>query len=94
MRILIGYDVSTVEPDGAKRLRQISQACKDYGLRVQKSLFEIQLETRHWVELKSRLLNIMNLHEDSIRIYYLDQDTKLEHHGTNKPLDLDAPIIL
>ena len=75
MRILIGYDVCTLQPEGRKRLRQICQACKDYGQRVQKSLFEVQLEQRHWVELQSRLLKILVVNEDSVRFYFLDEDT-------------------
>ena len=93
MRILIGYDVCTADPSGVKRLRQISQACKDYGQRVQKSLFEVQVENRDWIKLKTRLFEIMNTDEDSIRIYYLDHDTRFEHRGVSKPVDLDGPLI-
>lgn len=94
MRILIGYDVCTLQPEGRKRLRQICQACKDYGQRVQKSLFEVQLEQRHWVELQSRLLKILVVNEDSVRFYFLDGDTVVEHHGQGKPYDLDGPLIV
>jgi|LakMenEpi03Aug12_release.lakeMendotaPanAssembly.Ray.scaffolds.fasta_scaffold39320_2 CRISPR-associated protein Cas2 len=94
MRILIGYDVCTLQPEGRKRLRQICQACKDYGQRVQKSLFEVQLEQRHWVELQSRLLKILVVNEDSVRFYFLDEDTMVEHHGQGKPYDLDGPLIV
>lgn len=94
MRILIGYDVCTLQPQGRKRLRQICQACKDYGQRVQKSLFEVQLEQRHWVELQSRLLKILVVNEDSVRFYFLDEDTMVEHHGQGKPYDLDGPLIV
>ena len=94
MRILIGYDVCTLQPEGRKRLRQICQACKDYGQRVQKSLFEVQLEQRHWVELQSRLLKILVVNEDSVRFYFLDEDTVVEHHGQGKPYDLDGPLIV
>ena len=94
MRILIGYDVCTLQPEGRKRLRQICQACKDYGQRVQKSLFEVQLKQRHWVELQSRLLKILVVNEDSVRFYFLDEDTMVEHHGQGKPYDLDGPLIV
>ena len=94
MRILIGYDVCTLQPEGRKRLRQICQACKDYGQRVQKSLFEVQLEQRHWVELQSRLLKILVVNEDYVRFYFLDEDTMVEHHGQGKPYDLDGPLIV
>ncbi len=93
MRILIGYDVCTLENDGRKRLRQICQACKDYGVRVQKSLFEIQLDKKNWIELQHRLLHIMNDKEDSLRFYFFDEDTKIEHYGQGKPVDFNDPLI-
>lgn len=40
MRLLITYDVSTVDKAGVKRLRRVARACEDYGTRVQKSVFE------------------------------------------------------
>jgi CRISPR-associated protein Cas2 len=39
LNILITYDVSTVTPQGRKRLRQVAKACEAYGQRVQKSVF-------------------------------------------------------
>ena len=39
MFVLITYDVSTVDKKGARRLRRVAQACKDYGQRVQNSVF-------------------------------------------------------
>jgi|GEM_PF-2135478 len=39
MNILITYDVSTVTPQGRKRLRQVAKACEACGQRVQKSVF-------------------------------------------------------
>ncbi len=42
MLILVCYDVSTIEAAGRRRLRRVAQACEDYGVRVQKSVFECQ----------------------------------------------------
>jgi CRISPR-associated protein Cas2 len=41
MMVLVTYDVRTAEPGGAKRLRRVAKACRDYGQRVQYSVFEI-----------------------------------------------------
>ncbi len=46
MLVLITYDVSTVTLNGIKRLRRVAQSCKDYGTRVQKSVFECQVGER------------------------------------------------
>ena len=56
MLILVTYDVSTVEKAGQRRLRRVAQACEDYGVRVQKSVFECQVGQTEWVSLRDRLL--------------------------------------
>jgi CRISPR-associated protein Cas2 len=94
MFVLIAYDVATANKAGERRLRRVAQACKDYGQRVQNSLFECKLEAKHWVLLRDRLLAEINHKEDSLRFYFLDTDVVIEHHGAKKPVDLEEPLIL
>jgi len=96
MIVLITYDVSTLEKAGRRRLRRVARACKDYGVRVQKSVFECQMEQREWVRLKNRLLGEIEIEEDSLRFYFLDETAKqkIEHYGREKPLDFTEPLIL
>ena len=93
MFILITYDVSTVEKEGVRRLRRVAQACKDYGQRVQKSVFECRIEPKHWVLLQERLLTEIKPGEDSLRFYFLDEDQVIEHHGARRPVDFGAPLV-
>ena len=92
MFILIAYDVSTVDRLGQKRLRRVARACEDYGVRVQKSLFECQVGKTEWAVLRNRLLKEIDPKQDSLRFYYLDEDTnnETEHHGVMEPLNLNA----
>lgn len=96
MLILITYDVSTVEKAGLRRLRRVARACEDYGVRVQKSVFECQVGQTEWVQLRNRLLSEIKEDQDSLRFYFLDETAKqrTEHHGVDKPLDLTEPLIL
>ena len=94
MFVLVAYDVSTVTKVGARRLRRVAQACKDYGQRVQNSVFECRLDEKHWVLLRNRLLSEIDRGQDSLRFYFLDADTPVEHHGVKEPLDLEAPLIV
>lgn len=94
MFVLIAYDVSTVTKAGTRRLRRVAQACKDYGQRVQNSVFECRLDEKHWVLLRDRLLSEIDRNQDSLRFYFLDSDTPVEHHGVKQPLDLEAPLII
>ncbi len=96
MFVLITYDVSTLEKAGQRRLRRIAQACKDYGTRVQKSVFECQVGRTEWAVLRQRLLDEINPAADSLRFYFLDETAvgKVEHHGVEKPLNLSEPLVL
>ncbi len=96
MLILVTYDVSTMEKAGQRRLRRVAQACKDYGVRVQKSVFECRVGPKEWAVLRHRLLKEIKPDEDSLRFYYLDETAvqRIEHHGTAQPLDLTEPLVL
>ncbi len=96
MFVLIAYDVSTVDNSGQKRLRRVARACEDYGVRVQKSLFECRIGKVEWAALRNRLLKEIDLKRDSLRFYRLEEDAgkKIEHYGIEEPVDLDAPLIL
>jgi CRISPR-associated protein Cas2 len=96
MLYLITYDVSTTTPAGRRRLRHAAQACKDFGQRVQFSVFECLVGPAEWVLLREKLLAIINSDEDSLRIYPLDENARgrIEHIGLKKPLDLEGPLIV
>ncbi len=98
MFLLITYDVSTAdEKAGARRLRRVAKACVSYGTRVQKSVFEMQLGQKEWVELRARLLAEIDPELDSLRVYFLDHTSKarIEHFGVTRPVNLvDDPLVL
>lgn len=96
MLVLVAYDVATSDDGGTRRLRRVARACSDYGIRVQKSVFECQLGRKEWVALRARLLKEAKLETDSLRFYFLDTETvaKTEHHGVGKPLDLEEPFLV
>ena len=96
MYILVTYDVSTVEKAGQKRLRKVAKTCLDYGQRVQYSIFECLVDPAQMVELRNKLLDIINTDTDSVRIYHLGKnwEQKVEHHGKNDDYNINAPLIL
>ena len=96
MMVLVSYDVSTTSTSGQKRLRRIAKACRDYGQRVQYSVFEIELDFAQWTFLKSKLCDLIDPGQDSLRFYYLGKNwqTKVEHVGAKPVLDLNGPLIL
>lgn len=96
MMVLVSYDVSTTSASGRKRLRRIAKVCRDYGQRVQYSVFEIEVDFAQWTHLKSKLCDVIDPDRDSLRFYYLGKNwqTKVEHIGAKPVLDLNGPLIL
>lgn len=96
MLILISYDINTTESGGARRLRNVSKACLDYGQRVQFSVFECEVDPTQWVFLKDKLLKIVDLQKDSIRFYMLGSNwkRKIEHYGAKEPVDLHGSLVI
>lgn len=97
MLIVVTYDVSTVEARvGARRLRRVAKVCESYGVRVQKSVFECQVGSAEWVQLRAKLLAEIKAEEDSLRFYFIEQDAKMriEHHGVSPRLDLETDTLI
>ena len=95
MMVLVSYDVSTKTGAGTRRLRKISEACLDYGLRVQYSVFECNVDPAGWEMLKDRLLSLYDEENDSLRFYFLGSNWKrrVEHHGKAGVADIEEPLI-
>jgi CRISPR-associated protein Cas2 len=96
MLVLVTYDVSTSDPGGPRRLRRVAKACRDYGQRVQFSVFEIEVEPATWTRLKATLEGIIEPDKDSLRYYYLGANwqRRVEHVGAKPATDLDGPLIV
>ena len=83
MLVLITYDVSVVTKNGQRRLRNIAKACLDYGVRVQNSVFECEVEPAQYTVLRDKLLNTFDNEKDSLRFYHLGKRgrNRVEHFG-------------
>lgn len=96
MLILIAYDVSTETLAGRKRLRKVAKECVNYGQRVQNSVFECQLNSTEYRQVKATLEGIINKDEDSLRFYNLGDKykNKIEHIGIKESFDIKGTLIL
>lgn len=96
MMVLISYDVAMTDKAGARRLRRVAKACKDYGQRVQYSVFECVLDPAQWVKLRDRLISEIDEEQDSLRFYFLgaNWDRRIEHIGAKPGLNQTGPLIV
>lgn len=70
MLILVTYDVETSDKGGPRRLRDVAKVCKNFGQRVQNSVFECYVDNTQYADLKIKLKSIIT-GNDSIRFYNL-----------------------
>jgi len=96
MYILITYDVDTISTSGQKRLRRVARICKDYGQRVQNSVFECEMTEAQYVKLKDVLTAVMDKQLDSIRFYHLNknENRRVETVGRETSYNFNNAIIL
>lgn len=96
MMVLISYDVSTSDIEGKKRLRKIAKECQNHAQRVQNSVFEANLDYGKFLQLKNKLIKMINRKQDSLRFYYLGNnwEKKIEHIGAKQTYNSEGVIII
>lgn len=96
MLVLVCYDVNTEDRAGRRRLRRVARVCEGTGQRVQKSVFECQIDLAQMEDLERRLLAEIDIDTDCLRIYRLPQTRGCEvrEHGRFRAQDFDDPLIV
>lgn len=95
MLIIITYDVSTDTPAGRRRLRRVAKLCEGMGQRVQKSVFECQVNEMQFEQLERALLAEIDEAEDSLRFYRITEPAQLrvKQYGTYRSIDFEGPLL-
>lgn len=96
MLVIVCYDVNTEDSAGRRRLRRVAKVCESIGQRVQKSVFECQVNLMQMEELERRLLAEIDLKQDNLRLYRLAETRGCEvrEHGVFRATDFDGPLVL
>ena len=95
MDLLLVYDVATATSAGQRRLRRVAKIREGFGVRVQKSVFELVLDGHEVPVLLHRLNRAINPAEDNIRMYRLDGKAPVAQLGTEPLISTTrGPLIL
>ena len=96
MELLVTYDVNTTTPEGRRRLRKVAHLCEGYGLRIQKSVFEVVCNEADLLQLTDSIRRVIDPAHDSIRIYRMQQGAfqNARSLGTALALPHRDPLIL
>jgi CRISPR-associated endoribonuclease Cas2 len=66
MNIIVAYDIA--DP---KRLTRVAKIVSDYGVRVQKSIFEVTVTDRIFAEMKRRVEGVIVPEKDGVKYFPL-----------------------
>ena len=96
MLVIVCYDVSTESKAGRRRLRRVAKVCEGTGQRVQKSVFECQVNLAEFEALERRLLAEIDLAQDCLRLYRMpdSRGAEVREHGVFKAVDFEGPMVL
>jgi len=96
MFVLVSYDVSTMDKAGRRRLRRVAKVCKNYGQRVQFSVFECLVDPAQWTLMRQKLVDEINQKTDSLRFYFLGSNwqRRVEHVGAKEGVEQEGPLII
>lgn len=96
MLVLVTYDVATADAAGRRRLRRVARICKDFGQRVQYSVFECEIDPAQWAALRARLIDEIDIETDSLRFYRLGANwrPRVSHVGAKPSYDPDGALVV
>lgn len=91
MFVLVTYDIK----DDKKR-NKVCNILKNYGNRVQYSVFECDINEKIYKRMINKILPYINNDEDSLRLYHLCNGCikKIESYGVKKYIEKDKDTII
>lgn len=94
--ILVSYDIETTTRAGQTRMRKICKLCKNYGQRVQYSVYACKVTLGQFEELEALLLDVLNPNTDSLHLYTLPggRDQCVRTYGRDSYVDFDSALIM
>lgn len=96
MLVVVTYDVSTETAAGRRRLRRVARVCESMGQRVQKSVFECQVNDMQMEQLERTLLAEIDETEDNLRFYRITESAHLrvKQYGVFRAVDFEGPLMI
>ena len=94
MKVILIYDIETIEPSDQKRLNKIRKIARRYLYQVQKSVFEGEITEAKLERLKRAILDIVDEERDSVIIYKLPDAVSWDKIIlAKKHIDFDSNVL-
>ena len=96
MLVVVTYGVSTETAAGRRRLRRVAEVCESTGQRVQKSVFECQVNEMQLEQLERALLAEIDEAQDNLRFYRITESAHLrvKQYGVFRAVDFEGPLVI
>ena len=96
MEYVVTYDIDTSTTVGERRLRTVAKICESYGIRVQKTVFEVVISDVQLVRFEHQLHQAIDATKDSIRMYRVPSQSlaRVRHLGRARPVKHHGDHIL
>ena len=69
MRVLVTYDIATADAEGRKRLTRVAKMMEGFGMRVQNSVFECDIDNAQFEKLRMKAETVLDSTKDSVIFY-------------------------
>ena len=91
MHYLLAYDIR--DP---KRLVKVAKVMENYGVRVQKSIFEAVLDPGAIQRLRLELVQVLDLTDDGVKLFPLCERCRqrISVFGQDEPTDLFEALVV
>jgi CRISPR-associated protein Cas2 len=85
MDIIVAYDIAH-----PRRLNRVAKIMKDYGVRVQKSVFELDVDSRRFSEMRGRIESELEPSEDGVKYFPLCKSCREVFYAAGRDSAPDA----
>ncbi len=94
--LLVSYDIETTTRAGQRRMRKICKLCKNYGQRVQYSIYACTVNRAQFEQLEAALLDVLDPNLDSLHLYTLPggRNQCVRTYGLDTYLDFEDTLIV
>lgn len=89
MFAVLVYDIPTDE-NGRRRYQKIHKLCLQKGFWVNGSVFELDMDYSSFLRLKHQIEKIMDVTQDSVRVYVLGKRTENNVLLLGKRVDVES----
>ena len=71
MMVVVAYDIASGDREGRKRLREIARKCANWGVAVQNSVYECEINAEQYRKLRGELTALILPERDCVCFYLL-----------------------